>query len=174
MEKTQGARFTKLKLVYKKAIQEILTKNEQILKQSPHVDSFFKPDSSKPNEKLYQEQINNLQNKLSDLFKYKIKEYNLEYKLNKLDSMIRDNIVVAKDIKDEEYIREILESYIVEDKFKFIKYLQEKVVENKNYNVELENQLKKLKERSIELENDNDEKEMRINNLIKGLKNSML
>lgn len=174
MEKSQGARFTKFKLVYKKAIQEILTKYEQLAKQSPHVDSFFKPDFSKLNEKNYKEQLNNLQNKLSDLFKKKVKEYDLETKLNKLDLMIKDNISVTKDIKNEEYIQEILESYLVEDKFELLKFIQEKTLENKNYNIELENKLKILKDKTTELENECNEKEIRINNLIKGLKNSML
>ncbi|EQB59869.1 hypothetical protein NAPIS_ORF02566 [Vairimorpha apis BRL 01] len=141
MEKSQGARFTKFKLVYKKAIQEILTKYEQLAKQSPHVD---------------------------------IKEYDLETKLNKLDLMIKDNISVTKDIKNEEYIQEILESYLVEDKFELLKFIQEKTLENKNYNIELENKLKILKDKTTELENECNEKEIRINNLIKGLKNSML
>ncbi|KKO74845.1 hypothetical protein AAJ76_4200011647 [Vairimorpha ceranae] len=159
-----GARFSKLKLVYKKAIQEMLSIN---IEPSESIDSFYNTTVNSTN---YKERIETLKCKLSELFKQKIKEYDLENKLNTLDSLIKDNQDV-KDINDEDYIQEILESYIVEDKLQLIEFVNTRNEELKDDITHLEDKLKLLEDEYLVLSKECNNKERRINKLIDDMKN---
>ncbi|WUR03722.1 uncharacterized protein VNE69_06043 [Vairimorpha necatrix] len=159
-----GARFSKLKLVYKKAIQEILSVN---LDTTNTPDSFY---NSTINPIDIKEKVETLRIQLSDLFKRKIKEYDLENKLNTLDLLIKDNQDVG-DINDEGYIKEILESYLVEDKLKLIEYCNEKTKEIEQYNEDLEKQLKTLEEEYEQINKECLYNESKVEKLIENMKN---
>ncbi|KAK6090202.1 hypothetical protein P3W45_000750 [Vairimorpha bombi] len=174
MDKSNGARYNKLKLVYKKAIQEILNKDLDSLEETPQTDSFYNASTSRLNSGSIKEKLDNLKNILSDLLKKKVKEYNLESKLDKLDTLIKDNVVSTRDIHDEGYIKEILESYLMEDKINLIGYVNNKIKENEVINREMENKIKIMEEEYVNLQKEYIDKEGRVQNMIKELKNGLI
>lgn len=174
MDKSNGARYNKLKLVYKKAIQEILNKDLDNIEEIPQTDSFYNSSTSRLNSGNVKDKLDNLKNILSDLLKKKIKEYNLESKLDKLDTLIKDNVVSTRDIHDEGYIKEILESYLMEDKINLIEYVNNKIKENEAINKEMNNKVKVLEEEYANLQREYIDKDDRVANMIKELKNGLL
>lgn len=138
-----GPRLNKLKLVYKKAIQEILKEEKKIKEvlDDPNVsaeDSFFA--NPKTNEADQKESLSKgveskdqtiegifstLRSRLSELFKGKLAVNSVEDKLNLLDKDISENRISLRDVSSEEYVREVFESHLVEPKLEYIDYIEE-------------------------------------------------
>jgi hypothetical protein len=138
-----GPRLAKLKLVYKKAVQEIL-KEEQRMSEilggpgTVEKDSFF-ASTSKTNDSSgadgdligadgkgsLGEVLKEFKEKLSELFRRRLASMGLENKLNMLDRHISSNRISLRDVCSEEYIREIFESHIVEDKLRYTEAIED-------------------------------------------------
>lgn len=135
-----GPRLNKLKLVFKKAIQEVLKEEErarEILADqgTPACDSFFGdgPDKTGCGEGVWsaddinrtvREVFSSLKTRLSGLFMERVAENDIGNKLNRLDREISENRGSLKDITSEDYIEEILESYIVDPKVEYIDHVE--------------------------------------------------
>ncbi|KAH9412088.1 hypothetical protein HK407_02g03120 [Ordospora pajunii] len=138
-----GPRLSKLKLAYKKAIQEVLKEERKIreilLDPNTVVEDSFFVSNSKVEESFDEQQsmdedaINKavkeiflgLKSKLSDTFKKKVSEYSIASKLNNLDKEIAKENTYSKSITCNEYIKEIFESYLVDPKLNYIRYIEE-------------------------------------------------
>ncbi|ORD99069.1 hypothetical protein A0H76_1450 [Hepatospora eriocheir] len=140
-----GPRFTKLKQLFKKTIDE--TFNPLYYDQP-----------------ISNEVYNIVQSKLSAVFKNKIGEYHLEMLLNRLDMDISNKRVSYKDITDENYIKEIFESIIVDKKIGMInaldlakKQLKSDIKELNKMRETLEKDIQKLNKenRTSEIEYEN-------------------
>jgi hypothetical protein len=169
-----GVRSTKLKLIYKKAIQISLNhKNEitKLIQETTPLDSFYTSDTSKSiilKEDLsttVSQKLNLLQNELSGLFKSKLEEYELIPKLNQLDSLIANGRSTSRDINDVEYIREIFDSYISEDKSSLLDFVQDEILKIKNSEEESQKELTVLKEENKRIEEENRQLESKFEGL---------
>lgn len=140
-----GPRLSKMKLAYKRAIQEVLKEQERVRKIlsdsiSQPEDSFF-VNSSRAGDtfqeqdpeavsKAVEEVFQSLKSKLSDLFRRKLAASGLDTKLNQLDKDISEDRTSPGDITSEEYIREIFESYLVDSKMDYMEYLEQGKMES--------------------------------------------
>lgn len=137
--KEDGPRLNKLKLIYKKAIQEVL-KEEQAVREilaDPDTsagDSFFASNSKTSDaaerdvdatNKAVAEIFADLRTRLSELFKGRLRTNSIDEKLNQLDRDIAENRISLKDISSEEYIREIFSSHIVYPKVGYIEHIED-------------------------------------------------
>lgn len=157
-----GARLSKLKEVFKKAVQEI-TKEEQAIKSlmmSPTFrDSFYSESTMhmSPDDvgKLFQD----IKSRLTETFKSKIRQTNLDFKLNNLDKDIKEGRMCYKDIKDGEYIEEIFESNIVDKKEEFANILENEITDSNCKILQMQNEIAELEANLKFLEYENEEYE---------------
>ena len=155
-------RLAKLKEVFKKAVQEIIGE-EQAVKElilSPSFkDSFF----SESTVQMTSEDISNLFKEIkfrfTETLKAKIRQTNLDLKLNNLDKDIKDGRMSYKDIKDEGYIKEIFESNIVDKKEEFVKFLEKETDETDKLISQKQNELADYEAKLKFLEYENEENE---------------
>lgn len=157
-----GARLSKLKEVFKRAVQEILKEEDAVksLLLSPQTKDSFYSDSI---VQLTQEDIRNLffqiKNHFGEIFKEKIRKNNLDTLLNGLDRDIKESRMCYKDIRDVEYIREIFESHIVDKKEDLVKYLEESIEEIDSRSTQIEEEIKEIKRQIDECKKENEESE---------------
>lgn len=178
-----GPRLNKLKLVYKKAIQEVLKEQPKILEiiNDPNISSKDSFDisvmknscSSIQDSEVKQPELilNEMKHKLLIAFKQKMHSTNLEEKLNTLDKNIQNNRTSLRDICSEDYIKEIYESYIVDEKEDFIKYLEQSKQESVERINHLNNELEKLNSDIVNIQKENERNEECYLNLVSKLSN---
>lgn len=157
-----GARLAKLKEVFKRAVQEILKEEAAVkfLMASPTFrDSFYSESTVQMTPEDVKQLFLEIKSRFTETFKTKIRQTNLDFKLNNLDKDIKDGRVSYKDIKSVDYIREIFESNIVDKKEEFVKLLERnieepdlKIGEMKSHMIELEGRLKSLEKENSEFE----------------------
>lgn len=172
-----GVRLSKLKEIFKKAVQEIIKdeKNVKELIASPTFrDSFFSETTMQitPEDisKLFQE----IKTRFAEVFKTKIRQTNLDYKLNNLDKDIKDGRMSYKDIKNEDYIEEILESNIVDKKEEFIKFLEVELNECDKNTAKMQNEIAELEANLKFLEYENEEYQREYQMLINEIESTIL
>ncbi|TBU07813.1 hypothetical protein CWI36_0223p0030 [Hamiltosporidium magnivora] len=85
-----------------------------------------------------------LQSDLLSLFKQHLSTYNVSTKLNLLDTLISNNHINLRDISSSSYIKEVYESYIVDDKSNFISYLNTQIEKVKNSKNDVENEVSEI------------------------------
>lgn len=122
-----GARLAKLKDVFKKAIQEILQQEESIttLITSPAFkDSFYSESTMHVTQDDVKQLFMEIKGRFTEVFKTKLRQTNLDFKLNNLDKDIKDGRISYSDIKNAEYIKEIFESNIVDKKEELARILE--------------------------------------------------
>jgi len=151
-----GARLAKLKDVFKKAIQEILQQEESIttLITSPAFkDSFYSESTMHVTQDDVKQLFMEIKGRFTEVFKTKLRQTNLDFKLNNLDKDIKDGRISYSDIKNTEYIREIFESNIVDKKEELARILEKENEDSealinmyKSRIAESENKIKKLEE----------------------------
>lgn len=157
-----GARLAKLKEVFKRAIQEILKEEAAVksLMASPAFrDSFYSESTVQMTPEDVKQLFLEIKSRFTEVFKTKIRQTNLDFKLNNLDKDIKDGRASYKDIRNADYIKEIFESNIVDKKEEFVKFLEKeieepelKIGEMKNHMIELEEKLKSLQRENEEFE----------------------
>lgn len=174
MTKDCGIRCTKLKLIYKKAIQMTLDhKNSiiRVLQESMPVDSFFNSDASKSMimkddlSTTVSQKLHILQTQLSELLKCKMDEYDLTSKLNDLDHIINNNLSTSRDIKDPSYIKEVYESYIYEDKMSLFELFKNEIEKSKQIENEISEEANILEKEIEMIEKENLELEKKLDSL---------
>ncbi|TBU19327.1 hypothetical protein CWI42_020690 [Ordospora colligata] len=168
-----GPRLSKLKLAYKKAIQEVLKEEKKIrgilLDPETVVEDSFFVSNSKIEDSIHEPQCTDedainkavkqiflgLKSKLSDAFKKKVSEYSIGSKLNHLDKEITKENKHNKDITCTEYIREIFESYLVDPKLNYIRYIEEAKNESSERIKTISKEIKGIKESIKQLREEN-------------------
>ncbi|KAF9764747.1 hypothetical protein NGRA_0306 [Nosema granulosis] len=180
MKKDCGIRCTKLKLIYKKAIQMTLDHKNNIirlLQETVPVDSFFNSDASKSIiikddlSSTVSQKLHTLQNQLSELFKTKMEEYELPAKLNELDHIVNNNLSTSRDIQDPLYIKEIYESHIAEDKSSLVDFIKGEIATSKQLQEELCEETSRLEQEIESIKKNNLELENRLENLTNNISN---
>lgn len=164
-----GARLSKLKEVFKKAIQEILKEEENVktLAMSPVVrDSFYSESTVQFSPDEISKLFVDLKARLVEVFKIKVRQTNLDFKLNNLDREIKEGRISMKDIKNEEYINEIFESYIADKKEEYVKALEKEIECSDKAILDLNNEKAELEAILKFLEFENEEHEREYNKLI--------
>ncbi|ELA42324.1 uncharacterized protein VICG_00724 [Vittaforma corneae ATCC 50505] len=155
-----GARLSKLKEIFKRAVQEIM-KEEQAVKSlilSPTFrDSFFSETTMQMSPEDVGKLFQDIKARFTEVFKAKIRQTNLDYKLNNLDKDIKDGRMSYKDIKNGEYIEEILESNIVDKKEELVKFIEKEICECDQGIVKMQNEVAELKANLKLLEYENEE-----------------
>lgn len=172
-----GARFSKLKEVFKRAIQEILKDEETVLLMaiSPDLkDSFYSESTVQTCQEDVKQVFTEIKSKFTEVFKNKIRTSNLDIKLNNLDKDIKDNRVNNKDIKNENYIKEIFESHITDLKEDFVKTLEQNISEPENKIIEISNEIEKIEENIKKLEVENLQYENDFQNLVSEMESVVL
>lgn len=127
-----GARLSKLKEVFKRAVQEIMKEEQEVraLMLSPTFrDSFFSETTMQASPDDIGRLFQDIKARFTEVFKAKIRQTNLDYKLNNLDKDIKDGRMSYRDIKSEEYIGEIFESNIADKKEELVKTIEKELVE---------------------------------------------
>lgn len=158
-------RYETLKAAFKKASTEVL--NENIYKTIERkIDSFFGETHSN-NILSLSDLIAVIKSKFRDVFKEKVLEYNLEHLLNNLNNEIKQNRHSIRDIKDKDYIREIFDSYVVDEKENITNMLDDeiKVIQDQCNNIEM--QIKQVSEKINALSQENLQFENEYSDLIK-------
>lgn len=159
-----GARLTKLKEVFKRAIQEILkeeTAVNDLLSSPKFKDSFYSESTVHMNTEDVKKLFVDIKSRLTEVFKAKIRQTNLDFKLNSLDKDIKDNRNNTKDLRSTEYIKEIFESHIIDKKEELVKRLEQEISESETEANSLKAEIAELEERikMIDIENETYEKE---------------
>jgi hypothetical protein len=162
-----GVRLSKLKEVFKRAVQEILKKEDEIKQHiaSPTFrDSFFSETTMQMTPEDISRMFQDIKTRFTEIFKAKIRQTNLDYKLNNLDKDIKDGRMSYKDIKNEEYIEEILESNIVDKKEEFVKFVENETNECDLNIAKMQNEIAELEAtlKFLEYENEEHEREYQI------------
>lgn len=160
---TTNAKYSCLKNVFKKAVQEILKKEvlEEVVKTK---DSFFSENNKTKDESevIEKEKVGNeaisekfenlddfltsIKTKFSHCFKEKMAECCVEHKLNLLEHEKVYRRERNKDLNDKTYIKEILESHVADEKENVATLMEEE----KNA---LKEQIKRLDEKINEVNN---------------------
>lgn len=157
-----GARLSKLKEVFKRAVQEIM-KEEQAVKSlimSPTFrDSFYSESTMQMSPEDIGKLFQDIKSRLTETFKLKVRQTNLDFKLNNLDKDIKEGRLCYKDIKDEEYIEEIFESNIVDKKEEFAKILESEISDSSAKILQMQNEIAELEANLKFLEYENEEYE---------------
>lgn len=157
-----GARLSKLKEIFKRAVQEIMKEEEAVgsLVLSPTFrDSFFSETTMQMSPEDVGKLFQDIKARFTEVFKAKIRQTNLDYKLNNLDRDIKDGRVSYKDIRNEEYIEEILESNIVDKKEEFVKFIEKEMNDCDQSAVKMQNEIVELEANLKFLEYENEEYE---------------
>lgn len=155
-------RLVKLKEVFKKAVQEITTEEQAVkaLIQSPSFkDSFFGESTVQMTPEDIKKLFQDIKARFTEVFKGKIRQTNLDLKLNNLDKDIKDGRVSYKDIKNEGYIKEIFESNIVDKKEELVKLLEMETEESDKLISQAQNDVANLEAQLKFLEFENEEYE---------------
>ncbi|KAM0681512.1 hypothetical protein GINT2_000024 [Glugoides intestinalis] len=171
-----GARLAKLKEVFKRAIQEIMKEEEAVktLIASPSFrDSFFSESTMHMSHDDVGKLFLDIKSRFTEVFKTKIRQTNLDYKLNSLDKDIKDGRVSYKDIKSEEYIEEIFESNIVDKKEELVKFLEKELLKNDQQISQLQNTIADLEANLKFLEYENEEHEREYISLINEVESAL-
>lgn len=164
-----GARLSKLKEVFKRATQEILKEEEAVksLMASPGFkDSFYSESTVQVSPEDVREMFLEIKSRFTEVFKAKIRQTNLDFKLNNLDKDIKDGRVSYKDLKSVDYIKEIFESNIVDKKEEFVKLLEREIEEPEIKIGEMKSCIAGLEKRLKDLERENEELEKEYQSLI--------
>lgn len=164
-----GARLSKLKEVFKRATQEILKEEETVksLMTSPGFkDSFYSESTVQVSPEDVREMFLEIKSRFTEVFKAKIRQTNLDFKLNNLDKDIKDGRVSYKDLKSVDYIKEIFESNIVDKKEEFVKLLEREIEEPEIKIGEMKSCIAGLEKRLKDLERENEELEKEYQSLI--------
>jgi hypothetical protein len=171
MYNEHGPRATKLKQAYKNMIQESF-KNEDQLKKAffnknpPLEDSYsfsMEPSTDKSERELREEDFDsfmgNLKRELIGRFKSKVSH--IIEKLDALDKQISEKRINLRDIRDEDYIREIFESHFVDKKMEICKYIEKRCGDTHERQKLLRNEIATLEKRlkTLKDENSNNEEE---------------
>lgn len=171
-----GVRLSKLKEVFKRAVQEIL-KEEQMVKSmmtSPSFrDSFFSETTLQMSPEDASKLFQDVKSRFTEVFKAKLRQTNLDYKLNNLDKDIKDGRVSYKEIRNEEYVGEIFESNIVDKKEEFVKFMEKEINESDRSIGRMENELVELEASLKFLEYENEEYEREYQLLVNELETSL-
>ncbi|KAF7683593.1 hypothetical protein TCON_1193 [Astathelohania contejeani] len=173
---THGPRFTKLKQVYKKTIQEIV-KSKQELKttlDSPLPSDSFATVASSPSAPIISDQTldefyNELSERMTESFKQRIQLFELATKLDILDGQISSQRINLRDIRNEEYIREIFESHSVDKKMEFYKFMEQLAKESEERRNKLKSEIEDKKHKIKNQQKINDQHEERYKNLVDNL-----
>lgn len=153
-----GPRLKKLKDVYKRAIQEILSEEGAVCagpSVSESKDSFYGDSSTHPRPEDIRKVFSEIRQRFSEVLKDKIRSMNLDLKLNTLDKNIKDGRICYKDIRNVEYIREIFESHTVDKKEELIRSLEAALEEPTGGIQALEAEIDGLRNRIAALETEN-------------------
>lgn len=112
--------------------------------------------------------------KFNKIFDDLCEKYKIISKLNKLDQYIRDGLVTNRDLKSEDYIKEIYLSYTVEDNdqlsLEIVDYenkLKNKIEEMNNQIKEFDDEIENIKINNIECEKRYQRLLERVGNIIK-------
>lgn len=164
-----GPRFSKLKEVFKRAIQEILKDEDTVLSMaiSPDTkDSFYSESTVQVCQDDIKQVFSEIRQKFTEAFKSKIRNSNLNTKLNNLDKDIKDNRVTNKDIKNEGYIKEIFESSIADTKENFVKVLERTISESEDKINTVSQEILQIEELIRKLEHENWQYEIEFQGLV--------
>ncbi|KAI5169526.1 hypothetical protein PAEPH01_0789 [Pancytospora epiphaga] len=167
-----GPRLKKLKAVYKRAIQEILSEEDALcatVLASESRDSFYGDRSEHPRPDEIKKVFIEIKQLFSQTLKDKICSMNLDFKLNSLDKDIKEGRISYQDIKSPEYIKDIFESYVVDKKGEFVRALEEMLEKAFEENRVIEDEVMNLKSRVSQLEAENLSYENEYNKLIEEL-----
>lgn len=164
-----GPRLTKLKEVFKRAIQEILKEENNannLMNINSAKDSFYSDSTIQVGPETIKSVFIEIKSKFTEIFKNKIRNANLDTKLNNLDNDIKENRVNTKDIKNELYIKEIFESHAVDMKEELIRLLEMEIKEPEQEIIDLEKEIKQI-ENDIKIkESENEAFEKVYNDLV--------
>lgn len=160
-------RLAKLKEVFKKAVQEIIAEEaavKSLITSPTFKDSFFSESTVQMTSEDIRKLFQDIKLRFTEIFKAKIVQNNLDLKLNNLDKDIKDGRVSYKDIKNEEYIKEIFESNIVDKKEELVKFLEKENEECENMISQSQNEIAELqaKLKFLEFENEEYEREYQL------------
>lgn len=164
-----GARLSKLKEIFKRAVQEIMKEEKEVksLMLSPTFrDSFFSESTMQMSPEDIGRLFQEIKTRFTEIFKAKLRQTNLDYKLNTLDRDIKDERMSYKDIKSEEYIEEVLESNIVDKKEEVVKTIEREVNECDLDIIRMQNEIAELEGNIKLLEFENEEYEREYRNLL--------
>lgn len=160
-------RLAKLKEVFKKAVQEIISEEQAVksLLQSPTFkDSFFSESTVQMTPDDIKKIFQDIKLRFTEIFKTKIIQNNLDLKLNNLDKDIKEGRMSYKDIRNEGYIKEIFESNIVDKKEEFVKFIENENEECDRMILNSQNEISELqvKLKFLEFENEEYEREYQL------------
>lgn len=164
-----GPRLNKLKEVFKKAVQEILKEEEAaktLLISSQTRDSFYSDSALQLSQDDVKMIFSTIKSRFSETFKEKIRAANLPTLLNNLDRDIKENRVCMNDIRNEEYIAEIFESYTVDKKEEFANFLEINLEKFESMKVQLEEEISNLKKKLAEVNEENKENEQEYQRIV--------
>lgn len=171
-----GARLIKFKEVFKRAIQEILKEEDNlnsIFNSPAFKDSFYSESTFNLAQEDIKQMFIDIKNKFTEHFKTKIRQTNLDFKLNSLDRDIKDNRSSYKDIKSPDYIKEILESNIVDKKEELMGLLEQETVETENKIDELKLRKTNLEELLDAIKRENYEYEIEYQKLVSKIEEAL-
>ena len=173
-------RYNMLKNVFKKAAGSILNKDEletvEKIKDSFYSETEKTKEESKEGdsetteiiekkvEKKEVEEdyesldqfIEELKSKFAHTFKEKVAEYNLEHLLNNLDYEVKSRRHCTRDMRDKKYIKEILESHVVDSKENIAMLMEEETRALQDQMKQVDERIEEINKKMRELENENE------------------
>jgi len=164
-----GARLSKLKEIFKRAVQEIMKEEQEVkaLMLSPTFrDSFFSETTMQLTPEDIRRLFQDIKTRFTEVFKAKLRQTNLDYKLNNLDKDIKDGRVSYKDIRNEEYIGDVFESNIADKKEEFVKTVEKEIGECDERILGMQNEINEIEGNIKLLEFENEEYEREYKNLL--------
>ncbi|KCZ73818.1 hypothetical protein H311_05222, partial [Anncaliia algerae PRA109] len=84
-------------------------------------------------------------------------------KLDQLDDLLKNEVINLRDIRNKDYINEIFDSYIFNDKLELINKINEVIARRKKIKSELIGKLENIKEQTNEIEKNNQIKKEKFN-----------
>lgn len=157
-----GARLAKLKEVFKKAIQEILKEEPSIIDLvtlNETKDSFYSNSSMQLRQDEIRMLFAEIKHRFSEVLKEKIRQNQIDIKLNGIDKDIMENRTRCRDLNDDGYLEEIFESYVVDKKEYQVKKLEEICEGSVKRSKQLELEIEELESKLVEIKRENREYE---------------
>lgn len=84
-------------------------------------------------------------------------------KLDQLDDLLKNEVINLRDIRNKDYINEIFDSYVFNDKLELINKITEVIARRKKIKSELIGKLENVKEQTNEIEKNNQTKKEKFN-----------
>ncbi|KCZ81682.1 hypothetical protein H312_00860 [Anncaliia algerae PRA339] len=84
-------------------------------------------------------------------------------KLDQLDDLLKNEVINLRDIRNKDYINEIFDSYVFNDKLELINKITEVIARRKKIKSELIGKLENIKEQTNEIEKNNQIKKEKFN-----------